>query len=109
MDAKRQPIENDEPRHRKKSKKKWKPRADHKHEYKTVLLYSYMDNPFKQGEKSEYKHATKVCAKCGRVDTSSWRSIFEEVVGKRNTDVENLEKWYLEDYFDKFAKKMEER
>ena len=108
MNEKREPFENEVPKHRKKSKKKGQPRADHKHEYKTVLLHSYMDNPFRQGEKNEYKHVTGICTICGRVDTSSWRRLLKEVVGNGDMDVKQLEKWYLEDYFDKFAKKMEE-
>lgn len=32
-----EPLIDDIPKHKKKSKKKGQPRADHKHEYKTVL------------------------------------------------------------------------
>lgn len=117
MDAKRRPIENDEPRHRKKSKKKGRPRADHKHEYKTVLLCRYFDHPFKPGERVLYEDATKVCAICGRVgeiDRDQYELVYAEKNGcrlfgmERLRDKGTLEKWYIENYLDKFAKKMEE-
>lgn len=116
MDVKRQPIENDEPRHRKKSKKKGRTRADHKHEYKTVLLLNEYENRYFPGEPTLYKRPTKVCMICGRVgDTDiSWYD-HEEIpdmpykIEKRVIrDEDSLEKWYVDDYFDKFAKKMEE-
>ena len=49
MDEKRKPFENEIPKHKKKSKKKGQPRADHKHEYKEVVVHSWWDDPFKQG------------------------------------------------------------
>lgn len=111
MDAKRIPLEKEEPKHRKKSNKKGQPRADHKHEYKTVLLHSYFDNPFKPGERNESKHPTKVCMICGRVgNTDLSRYDLEEIpdmpyrIHRRVIkDEELLEKWYVDDHFGKFA------
>lgn len=113
MNEKRIPFENDAPKHRKKSKKKGQPRADHKHTYNTVLLHSYLDSPFKTGEKTEYKRPVKVCMICGRIgalDTSMYELV--EVSGmpyqtysKKIKDEETLEKWYVDDYFGKFAYK----
>lgn len=111
MNKKITPIENDEQRHKKKSKKKGQPRADHKHEYKTVLLHSYFDNPFRPGEKFEEKRPVKVCMICGRVGYTdmSWYDrvevpdmpyrVYERVIKDEN----ELEKWYVNDHFDKFA------
>lgn len=113
MNEKRIPFEVDEPKHKKKSKKKGQPRADHKHEYKTVLLINeyidrcFPDKPFM----SKLPH--KVCVICGRVgdvDMSQYEHveisnmpyrIHERVI--RNE--ESLEKWYVDDRFDKFAHK----
>lgn len=113
MNEKRIPFEVDEPKHKKKSKKKGQPRADHKHEYKTVLLHSYFDNPFKPGEKNECKRPVEVCMICGRVgNTDMGRYDLVEIpdmpyrIHKREIrDEESLEKWYVDDYFDKFAHK----
>ena len=104
-------IETEELKHKKKSKKKGQPRADHKHEYKTVLLYRYFDNPFKTVEKKEVKHPTKVCSICGRIgETDMSRYEYVEVQNmpyrtyeRAIIDDELLEKWYADDYFDKFA------
>ena len=104
------PIENDEPRHKKKSKKKGQPRADHKHEYKTVLLHSYFDNPFRPGERFEEKRPVTVCTVCGRVgeiDMSGYEYIkISGTLQSYNQEIKDegtLEKWYLDDFFDKFA------
>lgn len=113
MNEKRIPVETDKPKHRKKSKKKGQPRADHKHEYKTVLLHRYFDNPFKTEEKNECKFPVKVCMICGRVgdvDMSQYELVeipdMPYRMHKREIrDEESLEKWYVDDYFDKFAHK----
>ena len=105
MNGNRFPLEKEEPKYKKKSKKKGRPRADHKHEYKHVLLHEYMDNPFKPGIKNEYRREVEVCVLCGRIGKTIKSFFFEfENVKYDNT----LEKWYVEDCFDKFAKKMEE-
>lgn len=116
MDAKRRPIENDEPRHRKKSKKKGRPRADHKHEYKTVLLLNeYVLNHFPD-KPVLTKRPMKVCMICGRVgdidydqyDLVEMHGMPYRIYEREIRNEESLEKWYVDDYFDKFAKKMEE-
>lgn len=113
MNEKRIPFENDVPKHKKKSKKRGQPRADHKHEYKTVLLHSYFDSVYNPGEKIESKRPTKVCMICGRVgDVDFTRFTYEEIpnmpyrIDRRVIrNEESLEKWYLNDFFDKFAHK----
>ena len=67
MNEKRIPIEKDEPKHKKKSKKKGQPRADHKHEYKTVLLLNKYKNRYFPDKPTLYKMPTEVCTICGRV------------------------------------------
>lgn len=116
MDARRQSIENDEPRHKKKSKKKGRPRADHKHEYKTVLLLNEYENRYFPGKPMLYKRPTKVCMICGRIgdiDLSQYEvtdlpDIKYRIREYTIRDEDSLEKWYVDDYFDKFAKKMED-
>lgn len=109
------PIEDEVPKYRKKSQKKGKPRADHKHEYKTVLLHRNFASLFDDNHKSFSTTATKVCAICGRigyVDHDQYElveisnmpyRIHEKVIKNK----ESLEKWYCDDYFDKFAHKKE--
>lgn len=113
MNDKRMPFEVEVPKHKKKSKKKGRPRADHKHQYKTVLLINEYENPYRRGEVSIIKRPTKVCTICGRVgetDMSRYEYIEIENMPYRIheraiTDEESLEKWYVDDYFDKFAYK----
>lgn len=116
MNEKREPFENEVPKHRKKSKKKGRPRADHKHEYKTVLLIREWENPYKPGEKHQVEFPNEICMICGRIGDIDY-SMYEFVeihnmpyrIHERNIkNKETLEKWYVDDYFDKFAKKMEE-
>lgn len=114
MYEKKEPLENDIPKHRKKSKKKGQPRADHKHEYKTVLLLNEYEHAYFPGEKTLIKRPTKVCMICGRVgetDMSMYDHeeipdmpyrVYQRII--RNED--SLEKWYVEDYFDKTAKRV---
>ena len=116
MIEKRVPLESEEPRHRKKSKKRGQPRADHKHEYKTVLLLNEYVNQYFPDKTTLTKRPTKVCVICGRVGDIDYE-MYElvEMHGmpyriheRKIRDEESLEKWYVDDYFDKFAKKMEE-
>lgn len=117
MIEKRVPLEDEEPRHRKKSKKRGQPRADHKHEYKTVLLLNEYESQCFSGKTTLYERPTKICTICGRIggtDMSLYDlvevqdslpvKVYERVI----KDKELLEKWYVDDYFDKFAKKVEE-
>ena len=113
MNDKRMPFEVEVPKHKKKSKKKGRPRADHKHQYKTVLLINEYENPYRRGEVSIIKRPTKVCTICGRVgetDMSRYEYIESEntpyrIHERAITDEESLEKLYVDDYFDKFAYK----
>lgn len=116
MNEKRTPIENDSPKHRKKSKKKGQPRADHKHEYKTVLLLNEYVSQYFPDKPTLTKRPMKVCMICGRVgemdmkqyDLTELQRIPFLLHQRVIRDEESLEKWYVDDYFDKFAKKMEE-
>ena len=116
MNEKRVPFEVEEPRHKKKSKKKGQPRADHKHEYKTVLLLNeYVLNHFPD-KPVLTKRPMKVCMICGRVgdidydqyDLVEMHGMPYRIHEREIRNEESLEKWYVDDYFDKFAKKMEE-
>jgi hypothetical protein len=102
MGEKRLPLENEVPKHKKKSKKKGQPRADHKHEYKAVVLHSWWDNPFKHGVINEHMEVCEVCTVCGRIGTYVTGRFF----GLDNYDIAGMEHWMVDDYFDKFAKKM---
>lgn len=117
MNEKRALVENEVPKHKKKSKKKGQPRADHRHEYKTVLLLNEYENKYFPDQKNLRKRPTSVCVICGRVgdiDMSQYdlvevpddlpHKVYQRVI----RDEESLEKWYVDGYFDKFAKKMEE-
>lgn len=116
MNEKKHAFEDTELRHRKKSTKRGRPRADHKHEYKTVLLIRTWENPYKPGEKHLNEFPNKICMICGRIGDID-HSMYELIeiqdmpyrIHERNIkNKETLEKWYVDDYFDKFAKKMEE-
>ena len=104
MNKKRMLLENEVPRHKKKSKKRGQPRANHKHEYKKVVLHSYWDNPFKQGVKNECQEVCEVCSVCGRIGKNITGRFFER--DKLEYNDANMEHWKVDDYFDKFAKKM---
>lgn len=97
-------IENDIPKYKKKSRKKGQPRADHKHEYKKVVVHSFIDSPFQQGIKNEYQDIHEVCMICGRIGRLISSGLFGFDDSKYN--MQDIEHWYVEDYFDKFAKKL---
>ena len=105
MDEKRQPVENEVPKHKKKSNKKGQPRADHKHEYKEVILHSWWDNPFKHGVTNEHTEVCKVCTICGRIGDYVTGAFV--AIDPKKYDIANMEHWYVDDYFDKCAKRME--
>lgn len=109
---------NDEiPAYRKKSKKKGRPRADHKHIYETVLLTRYFHFNVGKHSISEFKQPTKVCTICGRIDyVDNDESLYEihsdnkiqrAFVKDLSEKALNLPKWCV-DGFEKFATKMEE-
>ena len=115
-------IINDEiPAYKKKSKKKGQPRADHKHEYETVLLTTrYQLTDFKTGKLREHENRfpTKVCTICGRIDyvdrdpsyyvknqvTGIPFLVYEKDLSEKAL---NLPKWHA-DSFGKFATKCED-
>lgn len=115
MNDKRMPLVMEEPKHKKRSKKRGQPRADHKHEYKTVLLYEWFDHPWRQGERNAYELPKKVCTICGRIgDTDMSQYDLVDVdeplpypMKKRVVrDADKLEKWDC-DFCGKFAKRRE--
>lgn len=106
MDGKRYPIENEIPKHKRKSQKKGRPRADHKHEYKEVVLHSWWDNPFKPGVINESTEVCKVCTICGRIGEHITGMFLP--IDTEKYDITTMEHWRVDDYFDKCAKKMEE-
>lgn len=113
-------VDDEIPTYKKKSKKKGQPRADHKHAYETVLLTRY--HHFNLGEPcvSEQKYPTKVCTICGRIaEIDKDESLYEAhpdldikhwMVWRKELSEKalSLPKWYANDYFDKFATKMED-
>jgi len=117
MNEKRILLSDEAPKYKKKSNAKGLPRSKHKHIYETVLLHrKWNGTDFKTGKpKIEIiPIPTKVCTVCGRVsetDMDSKYYIQEKVDGlpflynekRLSKQVEKLEKWYTEDYFDKFA------
>lgn len=121
MHEKREALLNEEPKHKKKSKSKGQPRADHKHIYETVLLIrDYHTTDYKTGkpEVNQTILPTKVCTICGRIDqTDNDQSFYIEkpipnlpFLAFENTLSDkalSLPKWYAEDFWDKFAKKLE--
>jgi hypothetical protein len=119
MNDKTNLIDDEIPIYRKKSKKKGRPRADHKHTYETVLLIRYHHFNFGEPSISEFKRPTKVCTICGRIDEiDKDESLYEahpDPTVKRwmwwlkdlSEKALNLPKWYVDD-LDKFATKMED-
>lgn len=116
MDEKRTPLTEEEPRHRKKAKRRRAQRADHKHTYKTVLLMNVYDSIVTSQGRRCIVSPTKVCTICGRigdVDMSQYDYVDIEddlpyKIKKRVIrDEEKLEKWYIEGFMEKFAHKVE--
>jgi hypothetical protein len=106
MDERRKPFETEVPKHKKKSKKKGQPRADHKHEYETVVLHSWWHNPFKN-EMNEHTEVCEICTICGRIGTYITGRFFQ--TEELEYDITNLNHWCINDYFkDKFAKPLTE-
>ena len=111
MNEKRELLFDEEPKHKKKSKSKGQPRANHKHVYETVLLS--VPYRFNLGSERTVIHLqpTDVCTICGRIAGTNWdpsyyldNSVFEALAEDRLTDKSlNLPKWQVEDFMDKFA------
>ena len=108
MNEKRTPFEVEVPKHKKKSKKKGLPRADHKHEYKDVLIHSWWDNPFKQGEKREHIEICKVCTICGRIGDYVSGLFYDWENNPKGYEFNQMEHWKKNDWMDKFAEKYTE-
>lgn len=106
MNERHKPVEQEIPKYKSKSKKKGQPRADHKHEYKKVVVHSWWQNPFKQNVKDEHIEVCNVCTICGRIGDYITARFFQ--TEEFEYDIKDLEHWYVDDYFDKFAKKLEE-
>lgn len=109
------PIEAEVPKYRKKSKRKGQPRADHKHEYKTVLLHRNFASLFDDRHKSFSTTPTQVCTICGRigyVDHDQYELVEipnmpYRIHEKAIRNKESLEEWCCDDFLDKFAYKKE--
>ena len=117
MNERRVPLTDEEPKHKKKSTAKGLPRSKHKHQYETVLLshfYYHPDIHTGKEKTMEIRIPTKVCMICGRVEhTDRDPSYYIEIPSshpwlgsskKLSERALNLPKWYVDDYFDKFAK-----
>lgn len=121
MYEKRTPLLDDEPKYKKKSTAKGQPRSKHKHVYETVLLTRYHHiTDIKTGKPKVYEDSfpTKVCTICGRIDGVDWDASYYVKKGvpgvpfaAYSTELTekalSLPKWYVEDFFDKFAMKVE--
>lgn len=121
MDEKREPLVDDEPKYKKKSAGKGQPRSKHKHIYETVLLTKdYHTTDYKTGKPIITKSIlpTKVCVICGRIDkvdddpsyyikTPVTNIPFLASVKELSEEALNLPKWYAEDFWDKFAVKVD--
>ena len=122
MNDKTSLIDDDIPAYKKKSNKKGLPRSKHKHIYETVLLcrnWHYNDPYNSEPKVKQINTPTKVCVICGRVDCLDDDPSYyiKQEVGHlpfllHKTELSEkalgLPKWYVEDYFDKFAIKMED-
>lgn len=83
------PLPEDAPRHRKKSKKK-RVRSDHKHEYETVCIDAHNEQVTREGRFPSYCLGTR-CRICGRLqDVKWWQSIREPPDGMPLYEVDSL-------------------
>lgn len=122
MHEKREPLIEEEPKHRKKSAAKGRPRSRHKHVYETVLLtrdYHYKDLHNGNPKVVQTTMPTKVCIICGRIDEVDTDSslyldrpirglpfeAYEKVLSEKALD---LPKWHAKDFWDAFAVKVNE-
>ena len=113
--------EQSEAKHKKKSTAKGRARADHKHEYETVLLRRVYIRKDMWGKDttSEFSLPTKLCTICGRIketDNDDSYYVLERITGHGyirslysrglSEKALNLQKWYA-DLWDAFAKREE--
>lgn len=121
MIDKRTPLTSEEPKYRKKSQNKGLSRSKHKHIYETVLLYRYYhftDTRTGRERVTENCHPTKICSICNRIDYQDDDPSYYEYVPIENhpswrekiltEKALALPKYYIKDFGDKFAIKMEE-
>lgn len=115
MDEKRIPLISEDTKYKKKSNAKGLSRSKHKHQYKTVMLSRFSTINVGTITICEDRAPTNVCEICGRVgdidkDPSYYEKIpntshpWTEYSTKFSAKALNLPRWYVEDYFDKFAK-----
>jgi hypothetical protein len=103
-------IDDEVPKHKKKSKAKGLPRSNHKHKYITVALYV----PIQIVGKEDVQSITKgsVCEICGRIDDFGfgWHiEHFRDTMKTKERLLKKYPKWYTNNMFDKFAKKIEDK
>lgn len=113
MNDKRTPILNDRPKHKKKSNAKGQPRSKHKHEYKTVLLHSFVPHYIDKNKMVEHLTATKVCHICGRlngIDPERYEEVpyFSHFTENRIKNPESLEDWYCDGFLARVAYRSKE-
>ena len=115
------PIASEEAKYKKKSNVKGQPRSKHKHEYDTVLLHRlYRHTDYKTGADTTIDCAapTKVCNMCGRIGnldedpsyyTNKPLAMIHFFVEEKDLSEKALAlpQWYCNDYFDKFANRMD--
>ena len=117
------PVTPEEHKYKKKSQSKGQPRSKHKHEYETVLLnkfYHHTDYKTGRDKVTDIQMPFKVCIVCGRIDrfdndesyylhkpvTVLPFRVYENELSDKALA---LPQWYCDDYFDKFAKRMEDK
>lgn len=108
---------DEEPKHKKKSKKKGHPRADHRHQYEVVLLSQFFEINVGTIEIRKCQSVRKVCIICGRIgDYIEDKSYYKPTaglasclywLGEPSEKALALPKWHA-DLFDKFAKPIRE-
>lgn len=112
-------MDNEIPKYKKKSKAKGQPRANHKHIYEPALLHHPYQNRITMAI-TDIKIVNMICTICGRVDKcltgNEWYDTEDKLVGKFRFGTKKLNEkalalpnWYVEDYFDKFAFRKEEK
>ena len=83
------PLPEDAPRHRKKSKKRHV-RSDHKHEYEKVCIDAHMKVHTREGEFPSYNIGLR-CKVCGRLqDVWFWQGLREPADGMPLYEVEDF-------------------
>lgn len=115
-------VDEEVGKYKKKSTAKGQPRANHKHEYQTVLLTKYYEgHNFKTGkpQTTEYIDPTRVCVICGRIDridrdpsyyTDTLCQGIPFIAHKKELSSKalTLPRWFA-GFFDKFASKVEDK